>query len=748
MRARRIATALAVAPLVIGAAAGAAVADTISNNLDSSVDAVAEIMPLNVGGPDGTTSLYVNPTNGDGKGGCNLTGGKTLVVSVVSSNEAVVTVSPSSVTFTSCGDIKALTVTPKAQGSADITLSQVSNTAGGTFDLAPASFRVNVVAPAPATTAPVVSVEGVTGGESYAKGQVPKTTCQVVDAEDGSSSFPAILSAVTGTYAADGIGEQTASCSDTDQGNPTASASKTYTIVDPSAPTVDYTLDPASPDGDDGWYTGDVSLTWHVADVDSPLSLAATGCAAQTVTTDQAETGYTCSATSAGGATHKTVTIKRDATAPEVAYGGLVSGDEGDNGWYTSPVTVRFTATDGLSGPATAGQNVTTESDGPAVTVDSPVFRDAAGNESAAGEAHSPAFKIDTQAPNAPTVSVDPAPNAAGWNDTEVVVHFTANGDNGPSGVAGCSHDAEVTAETGGQTVTGTCTDNAGNVGPEASVTVKLDETGPVVSYSRVVAGTKGTGEWYTSDVEVEFIASDALSGVTKDTDTAWSSGEGADVTVASPVFTDLAGNTGTTTTQVSIDKTAPTDIVFHGMTGGAAYYFGSVPEPPTCSATDDVSGVVGCEVTGDADPTSAGTHTYTATATNGAGQTSEATLTYTVKEWTLKGFYSPVDMNGVWNTVKGGSTVPLKFEVFADGELTSTSAVKGFTQKQVSCPGGAAVTDAIETTVLGGTALRYDTTGGQFIQNWQTPKRPGACYAVTVTTQDGSHLDASFQLK
>jgi predicted secreted protein len=29
-----------------------------------------------------------------------------------------------------------------------------------------------------------------------------------------------------------------------------------------------------------------------------------------------------------------------------------------------------------------------------------------------------------------------------------------------------------------------------------------------------------------------------------------------------------------------------------------------------------------------------------------------------------LKGFYQPVDMNGVYNIVKNGSTVPLKFEI------------------------------------------------------------------------------------
>ena len=113
---------------------------------------------------------------------------------------------------------------------------------------------------------------------------------------------------------------------------------------------------------------------------------------------------------------------------------------------------------------------------------------------------------------------------------------------------------------------------------------------------------------------------------------------------------------------------------------------------------------------------------------------------------WTLKGFYQPVDMNGVWNTVKSGSTVPLKFEVFAGTtELTSDRRRAGLHRSTVvACAGSHAATDDVELTTTGGTSLRYDTTGGQFIQNWQTPKAAGACYKVTMTTQDGStHLGA-----
>ncbi|WP_020145811.1 PxKF domain-containing protein, partial [Terracoccus sp. 273MFTsu3.1] len=122
----------------------------------------------------------------------------------------------------------------------------------------------------------------------------------------------------------------------------------------------------------------------------------------------------------------------------------------------------------------------------------------------------------------------------------------------------------------------------------------------------------------------------------------------------------------------------------------------------------------------------------------------------FTIAAWTTQGFYQPVDMGStVLNTVKAGSTVPLKFELFSGStELTSVSAVKSFGAKQITC-GTAPTEDAIEMTTTGGTNLRYDTSGGQFIQNWQTPKATvGTCYQVTMTALDDSKITAYFKLK
>jgi hypothetical protein len=273
-------------------------------------------------------------------------------------------------------------------------------------------------------------------------------------------------------------------------------------------------------------------------------------------------------------------------------------------------------------------------------------------------------------------------------------------------------------------------------------------------------------GTWTNQNVEVSFSCADTLSGT--DTNTvagATKSASGADQSVTNTgTCTDKAGNTADSKTfsDIDIDKDPPTNITFQGggLTDGASYDFGSVPAGPTgCTASDALSLLKSCSTDAATTyKTTVGTHTITATAEDNAGNTATKTLTYTVNAWTLSGFYNPVDydittttgVTTVWNTVKGGSTVPLKFEVFNSlGELTDISVVDTFTATPVKCPNGTLTTDAIEILSTGGTTLRYDGTGGQFIQNWQTPKKPGACYDVTMTTDDGTSLPvAHFQLK
>jgi hypothetical protein len=209
----------------------------------------------------------------------------------------------------------------------------------------------------------------------------------------------------------------------------------------------------------------------------------------------------------------------------------------------------------------------------------------------------------------------------------------------------------------------------------------------------------------------------------------------------------DVAGNSAlSNVVTASIDRTAPIVALTGGPTDGGSYYFGAVPAAPTCSASDALSGLASCAVTGYS--TVVGQHTLSATATDKAGNAGTASATYNVLPWTFSGFYPPIDTGDVWNTVKNGATVPLKFKVFAGStQLTSTSViVQPLTATRTLCSGGP--TDDIEIVATGGTSLRYDTSAGLFVYNWQTPRSAGFCYVVTITLTDGSSLSGKFQLR
>ena len=97
-------------------------------------------------------------------------------------------------------------------------------------------------------------------------------------------------------------------------------------------PTVTYTLSPATPNGPNGWYTGDVSVSWQVSNADST-----TGCGDSTVTTDGTN-NVTCSATNDGGTTSVTATVKRDTTKPSTSSSLSPAAPTGSNGWYVGGV--------------------------------------------------------------------------------------------------------------------------------------------------------------------------------------------------------------------------------------------------------------------------------------------------------------------------------------------------------------------------------------------------------------------------
>jgi hypothetical protein len=560
-----------------------------------------------------------------------------------------------------------------------------------------------------------------------------------VTATPSSLSFTSCGTDKSGSFTSSTPGDYAITVSVSDSGTGTYNVSPARFTLHVTAPT-DTTAPVITPNisgtlGNNGWYTSDVIVTWSVTDPESS-AITSTGCGTTTIDSDTPGTTLTCTAASAGGANSQSVTIKRDATAPTITSSRTPANS---NGWNNGPVGVNFLCADSGSGIFSCTSSGTFVGGGANQSITG-TATDQAGNTASVTVSD---INIDTTAPTI-TATRTPAANANGWNNSSVTVHYTCS--DALSGIDSCPSDEVLMGEGAGQSASGTATDMAGNSAGVTVNDINIDKTSPTASGSASPAAN--SNGWNNTDVTVSFDGTDALSGIDFCDDPVGLSTEGNHA--VSGVCSDKAGNVSVPSDPVSvkIDKTAPTVSLVGGPADGGSYYFGSVPAAPTCSASDALSGLDGsCSVNGYS--TALGIHTVVASATDKAGNVNGASATYTVLAWNLHGFYQPVDMGGVVNTVKAGATVPFKFEVFAASELTDTAVVQSFVPTKINCTSfNGDPADEIEFTATGGTSLRYDSTGGQFINNWKTPSQPGTCWRVTMTTDDGSSLAAFFKLK
>jgi len=101
-----------------------------------------------------------------------------------------------------------------------------------------------------------------------------------------------------------------------------------------------------------------------------------------------------------------------------------------------------------------------------------------------------------------------------------------------------------------------------------------------------------------------------------------------------------------------------------------------------------------------------------------------------------------------VYNIIKNGSTVPLKFEIFAGPtKLTDVSSIQMIIQYEINCIKGEFINDCW-TILTAGEKLVYDPAGGQFVYRWRVSKSVGKCYQVTMVMQEYSTLSVNFKVK
>lgn len=669
-------------------------ADDIANNVDATVDASVEVLNLTTSSSPSSVSYSVVPQNGDGKNGCNLTGSTILTVDVNNSNPGAATVNSSSLTFTSCGDVKTIIVTPVSAGSTSITLSQSANTTGGTFNLVPAAFDINVTTPPPSDTTP-----------------------------------PVITPTVTGTL------------------------------------------------GDNGWYVSNISVSWSFTDPDSTVT-STTGCGTTNITTDTTGTTLTCSATSSGGTNSNSVTIKRDTTNPTITFSNRTPANS--DGWNNTNVTVDWSCSDVTSGPVSSTVSTIVSTEG---TNQSALgtCTDMAGNTASDTQN---GINIDKTDPTDPT-DVHSTSHTVSTPSTinSVDIAWTVSGSipgatDALSGVDGYSYsfthgstDVPDTTKDAEEDATGT------NSGPLADgawyfhlrtfdIADNMTSTvhvGPfIIDTTAPVTTDDVDSAWHNTDVTIHLTCDDGVTGsgcattyyTTDGTDPTTSSPSGSSVTLSTDgIYTikyfsvDNAGNAEavkTAANQVHLDKTAP-DVTITTPADSAIYIKNHIVNA-NWSATDALSGIdtaVGTVASGSAiDTSTLGSHVFTVTATDVAGNTTIKTIHYTVENYTIGFPLPPISIDS--KTFKKTSTIPVKIKLTNSVGSPVSDAIAnlyvgpGATNPAVSS-GGSNV----------GNLFRYDPTAGQYIFNLSTKllSAPNT-YNLFITLDTGQTLTQSIILK
>ena len=207
------------------------------------------------------------------------------------------------------------------------------------------------------------------------------------------------------------------------------------------------------------------------------------------------------------------MTTTQDLTPPITTI--LLPPFDGTNNWYVSNVQVYFTAADtcgsGVDKTEYSLDNVTwTTYAGSVMLTDEgefTVYYRSTDKEGNVESSKSQTFKIDKTPPvitGAPTVP----PNAFGWWNTDVVVHFDAT--DAVSGIDYVTPDVVISTEGENQSVIGTATDMAGNSAQVTVSEINIDKTPPVVTITNPLPQTYAN----TGSFNIQWTALDSLSGI------------------------------------------------------------------------------------------------------------------------------------------------------------------------------------------------------------------------------------------
>ena len=278
--------------------------------------------------------------------------------------------------------------------------------------------------------------------------------------------------------------------------------------------------------------------------------------------------------------------LRYDGTAP-VVTGGQAGRAADLNGWYNRPVSIAFDGSDQTSGIDACTNTTYGGPDSGAASVPG-ACKDKAGNLSGALGF---GLKYDATGPVVASATPGRGADANGWYNHPVA--FAIDGTDATSGLADCPPVTYSAPDSAAGSVTGQCSDRAGNASSR-TFGLKYDSTAPAVTGSQPARGTDVNG-WYNHPVSVAFSGTDQLSGVDTCTTTTYGGPDGGAASVPG-TCKDKAGNvSGASTFGLKYDGTAP--AVTGGQPGRGADANGWYNHPVaiTFDGADQTAGIDAC---------------------------------------------------------------------------------------------------------------------------------------------------------
>jgi hypothetical protein len=336
------------------------------------------------------------------------------------------------------------------------------------------------------------------------------------------------------------------------------------------------------------------------------------------------------------------VTLTVEGAAP-LAITATVTPAPNAQGWNNTSVTVNFQCTGGTAPlQCPVSQALTTE--GANQTVSGTV-KDASGNTATA----TATVNIDKTPPNI-TAKATPAPNGAGWNNTDVTVNFACT--DALSGIAVCPSAVTVSSSGLGKVVSGTAKDIAGNTA-SAQVSLKVELSPPKITAA--ITPAPNAAGWNHSAATVKFTCTPSVSPIVNCPSAVTVSNEVVGQNVPGTV-TDAAGDSAQTSATVNLDETPP-NLTVSSPSNGATIALAAGAIGVNGTASDNVSGLAGVTCNGTAATISVssfvcnvsltpGSNSIAVVATDVAGNTTSVTRSLTYSAAPLVTILAPANLS------------------------------------------------------------------------------------------------------